>query len=370
MATLFEETTIGSMRVPNRLVRSATWEGLAAPDGTVTPALIDMMTILARGGVGLIISGHAFVSREGQASPGKLGVHADAMLPGLSAMACAVHAAGGRIVLQLAHAGIEALPKLTGLPPIGPSPMKNANGDDAHGMALDEIRAVVRAFAAAAARAQQAGFDGVQIHAAHGYLLSQFLSGYFNKRSDDYGGPLDQRARIVVETVAAVRAAVGHDYPVLIKINTEDFVEGGLTRDDMCALARLLEQAGVSAIELSGGTRYSGNNSPVRRGKTQSVYYREAAGQCRQHVRVPLLLVGGIRDVATAGELVATGVTDFVALCRPLIREPNLASRWHAGDGAPAACISCNLCFRSAHVGEGLYCVTARKAQKLPRSCG
>ncbi len=370
MPALFEKTTIGSLPLPNRLVRSATWEGMAAPDGTVTPALMDMMTALARGGVGLIISGHAFVSPEGQASPGKLGVHTDAMLPGLTAMANAVHAAGGRVVLQLAHAGSEALPQLTGLPPRGPSPMKNGNGDDARGMTVDEILAVVRAFAAAAGRAQRAGFDGVQIHAAHGYLLSQFLSGYFNKRSDDYGGTLDQRARIVVETVTAVRAAVGHDYLVLVKINSEDFVEEGLTRADMCMLARLLEQAGISAIELSGGTRYSGNNSPVRRGKLQSVYYREAAVLCRQHVRVPLLLVGGIRDVAIAEELVATGVTDFVALSRPLIREPDLANRWQAGDRAPAACISCNLCFRSAHAGEGLYCVTARKAQRLPRPCG
>ncbi|NLF39332.1 NADH:flavin oxidoreductase [bacterium] len=367
MPTLFEQTTIGPLHLSNRFVRSATWEGMAAPDGTATPALIDLMVQLARGGVGLIISGHSYVSAEGQAGPGKLGVHNDAMLPGLTAMAAAVHDAGGRIVLQLAHAGIEAAQKLTGLQPIGPSVTKAPEGVEARVMSPDDIRATVSAFAAAAARARRAGFDGVQIHAAHGYLLSQFLSPYYNKRTDEYGGAIANRARIVVDAVRAIRSAVGRDYPVMIKINSEDFVEGGMTVDESCAVAVMLEQAGISAIELSGGTHYSGNNVPVRRGRKQTVYYRAAAEQCRQHVRVPLMLVGGIRDVATASALVSSGVTDFVSLSRPLIREPGLVGRWRAGDTAPASCISCNMCFKPAHAGEGLYCVTERKELEKQR---
>ena len=363
MKQLFEQTAIKTLTLANRFVRSATWEGMAAADGAVTPQLTALMTELARGGVGLIISGHAFVSREGQAGPHQLGVHSDELLPGLTAMAQAVHQAGGRIVLQLAHAGGEAPQELTGLAPISPSPMTNEKGKQSREMSDADIKATVAAFAAAAARAKQAGFDGVQLHAAHGYLLSQFLSGYFNKRTDRYGGGIENRARVVVETLTAIRAAVGPTYPVMIKINSQDFVEGGLTVAEMCRAAQLLEQAGIDAIELSGGTRYSGNFSPVRRGREQSVYYRDAAVQCRQAVRVPLMLVGGIRDFATAAQLVAEGVTDYVSLSRPLVRESGLVRRWQAGDGAPATCISCNLCFKPAYQGEGIYCVSARRRQ-------
>lgn len=370
MPTLFEQTTIGPLRLGNRFVRSATWEGMAAPDGTATPALIGLMARLAKGGLGLIISGHSYVAKVGQAGPGKLGVHDDSMLPGLTSMAAAVHDAGGRIALQLAHAGAEAAQQLTGLQPAGPSAMKNGSDVEAREMSPDDIRATVAAFAAGAARAQRAGFDGVQIHAAHGYLLSQFLSPYFNKRTDEYGGSIQNRARIVVEIVKAIRAAVGPVYPVMIKMNSEDFVEGGMTADESCAVAVMLEQAGISAIELSGGTRYSGNNTPVRRGRKQTVYYRDAAARARQRIRVPIMLVGGIRDLATAESLVSTGVADYISLSRPLIREPELINRWREGDTAPASCISCNMCFKPAHEGEGLYCVAERKAREKEHQAG
>lgn len=367
MAKLFEASTINGMQLRNRFVRSATWEGMAEEDGAVTPKLIELMVQLARGGVGLIISGHAYVSREGQAGPRQLGVYSDSLVPGLSRMAEAVHEGGGRIVLQLAHAGCHAASALSGVQPLGPS-ARSAEPDPDHGcreMSPQDLEQTIAAFAAAALRAKRAGFDGVQIHAAHGYLLSQFLSPFYNKRTDRFGGSLENRSRLVLEVLRTIREAVGKDYPVLIKMNSQDFLEGGLTVDEMLRVAGALQRGGIDAIELSGGTSYSGKCIPVRKGKIESpdqeVFYREEARRYRQQVQTPLILVGGVRSLEVAEQLVDTGLTDFVALSRPLIREPALVSRWQSGDTRRSPCLSDNLCFGPALKGKGMYCVTEEK---------
>ncbi len=223
---LFDATTIGGMVLSNRFVRSATWEGLAAPDGSSTEALNEMSAALARGGVGLIISGHAYVSAEGRAGPWQLGADADAMTPGLAGMADAVHAAGGVIALQIAHAGLRGVDRPDGAPPLGPSVLETADGQVGREMDSGDLEAVTEAFAQAAIRARTAGFDAVQIHAAHGYLLSQFLSPYFNRRIDAYGGSVRNRARLLVEIIGAAGRAVGPGFPVLVKMNSEDFLPG------------------------------------------------------------------------------------------------------------------------------------------------
>lgn len=368
MPELFESTRLGSLTLENRFVRSATWEGMADDDGACTPRLIDLMTRLADGGVGLIITGHTYVSREGLAGPKQMGIHDDGMLPGLTRMASAVHARNGRIVVQLAHAGIHAAAELSGLPAMGPSVLQGEKFPVCLEMTEADIAAVVDDFAAGAARAQKAGFDGVQLHAAHGYLLSQFLSPFYNRRQDLYGGDIENRARIVLEILDRVRAAVGKTFPVLIKLNSEDFVEGGFSRQDMTAVCRMLEQAGIDAVELSGGTRYSGRYTPVRPGNfdtpDRQVFYRDAAGDYKAHIRTPLILVGGIRSLATAEQLVASSQTDYIAMSRPLIREPELIRRWRSGDTAMAACRSDNLCFRPAMKGRGIYCVLEEREKK------
>ena len=365
----FEGTTIKGMKLPNRFLRSATWEGLTAPDGSSTPRLDAMMADLAAGGVGLIISGYAYVSRDGQDTQWQLGACSDELLPGLTGMAAAVHAVGGRIALQLAHAGCLAEPALTRLEPFGPSPLDAGDGPVGRPMNAKEIAVVVQAFGAAARRARRAGFDAVQIHAAHGYLLSQFLSRYANRRTDGYGGDVAARARVLLEVVDAVRRAVGADYPVLVKMNAEDFLPNGLSIDDMLEVAALLEGAGVDAIELSGGTSYAGSVSFSRMSKPRpgepEAYYEAAARRYKQRLNVPLMLVGGIRTYATAERLVAEGVTDYVALSRPLIREPHLIERWRAGDTRPALCVSDNGCFATGDDGEGIFCaVEARRAAR------
>jgi 2,4-dienoyl-CoA reductase-like NADH-dependent reductase (Old Yellow Enzyme family) len=366
MSKLFESTSIKGMPLKNRFVRSATWEGMADETGKCTPELIDYMVQLAQGGVGLIITGHAYVRKEGKAGPRQLGVYSDEMLSGLTRMTQAVHDADGKIVLQLAHAGCHAASQLTGLASLGPSARQDDKCPQCREMSLEEVHQTVRSFGDAAARAREAGFDGVQIHAAHGYLLSQFLSAFYNQRTDAYGGSTEKRARMLLEVFDSVRAAVGDAYPILIKMNSEDFTPGGLEVEEMLQVAQMLEKAGIDAIELSGGTQYSGpKRSPVRLGKLeaedQEVYYREAARRYRERVTVPLILVGGIRSYDVAHDLVETDLADFVAMSRPLIREPNLIKRWRAGDTRRATCLSDNLCFKPTLAGEGLYCVVEKE---------
>ncbi len=336
----------------------------------------------ARGRVGLIISSHAFVSPEGRAGGQQLGVHDDSMIPGLRNLAAAVHEAGGKMALQIAHAGLWASPgpapgaeegagaaadtAAEAAQPLGPSVRQTDSGPLGREMSLADIAAVTEAFAAAARRAKAAGCDAVQIHGAHGYLLSEFLSPLFNKREDEYGGTVANRTRLVVEVIGAIRAVVGPDYPVLIKMNSEDFVPGGLSVDDMLESAALIAEAGVDAIELSGGTSLSGDLGPIRtrRGIPQDheAYYEEAGLRLKQKVSVPVMLVGGIRSLEEAERLLAGGYTDYIALSRPFICEPDLVARWESGDRAPSGCRSDNRCFYKGLKGEGMSCVHAKRA--------
>ncbi len=367
MSRLFEATEINGMRLANRFVRSATWEGLAADDGAVTPKLTQTMTALAEGGVGLIITGHAYVSPEGQAGPWQLGLHRDGLVAGLKSMCDAVHQAGGKIVAQLAHAGHFAPKALTGQAPHVVSNFKGLSDSPRHELTRDDIHKLVQAFADAAGRARAAGFDGVQIHSAHGYLLSQFLSPAYNRREDDYGGTIENRARVHLEVLNAIRGVVGKAYPVLIKINSEDCIENGLSVEDSVAAATLLAEAGLDAVELSGGTLTSGKLSPSRVGinrEDKEAYFREAAAAYKKAMDLPLILVGGMRSLNVARQTIASGTADYISMCRPFIREPGLIKRWQSGDTTPARCKSDNLCFGPAMKGQGILCVVEESEKK------
>src|ERR1035441_4678493 len=369
MAELFERVSINGMTLANRFVRSATWEGLASREGSVTPKLTKMMVELAGNEVGLIISGYTFVSPEGQSSPGQLAIYDDRFVAGLWAMVEAVHKAGGKIALQIVHAGRFADFALTGLQPIGPSAIVKDGQTACRAMNKPDIANIVPAFTQAAMRAKQAGFDAIQLHAAHGFLFSQFLSPALNQRTDEYGGTLENRARFLLEVVRSIRTATGPGYPLLIKLNSEDFLEGGLTRDEAIQVSAMLEAASVDAIEFSGGTVASPEKfMPVRPGKLKipqdEVFYREAAKLYKAKVGIPLMLVGGIRSFETAQGLIRRGGTDYVSLGRPLICEPGLVKRWRQGDRRASDCGSCNSCFAPASDGRGVYCVTKQKKRK------
>ncbi len=367
MSILFETSEINGLQLANRFVRSATWEGMASDDGACTPRLIDLMAGLAEGGVGLIISGHTYISPEGQASPRQLGVYKDGLVSGLTEMAKAVHANGGKIVMQLAHSGLTANPELTGQAPIGPSPLQDPDTPPGMEMTAADISSVVSAFAAGAKRAQSAGFDGVQIHGAHGYLLSEFLSPFFNRRQDRYGGSIENRARIVLEVLGAIRGEVGNDYPVLIKMNCQDFHDNGLNLEDSVQAAVMLAKEGIDAIEISGGNSKSGKRGPVRVGITteeKEAYFQNAARAFRDNVAVPLILVGGNRSFLVAERMINENVADYISMSRPLVREPDLVNRWKNGDYQRSACVSDNLCYRAASRGDGIYCLTKEREKK------
>ena len=367
MSKLFEPGEINGMKLANRFVRSATWEGMAADDGACTPKLIDLMVNLAKGDVGLIISSHAYVSPEGQAGPWQIGVYDDKLIPGLEAMAAAVHENGGKIVMQLAHAGYFANAKLTGQTPMAPSNVEGFAKGPRQEMSADDIQGVVKAYGAAAKRAQTAGFDGVQIHSAHGYLLSQFLSPAFNQRQDEYGGDIRNRARALIEVLREVRQTVGKYYPVLVKLNCQDFIENGLQPEDSLQAGKMLVENGIDAIELSGGVLIGGKLSPSRMGiksAEKEAYFQNEARAFKKNISVPLILVGGNRSFQVAEHLVNEGVTDYISLCRPLIREPDLIKRWKSGDLSKATCLSDNMCFEPARNGEGIYCLTEERIKK------
>jgi 2,4-dienoyl-CoA reductase-like NADH-dependent reductase (Old Yellow Enzyme family) len=360
MGTLFETTQINGMTLANRFIFSATWLGLADEEGYSTTRQADYLAERARRGVGLIITGHAYVAPEGKAGARQTAACDDRFLPGLKELADAVHQAQGKVVLQLSHAGCYAPAAVTRLDVVGPSASDGAGSPNCRELTVAEIEQVVATFGHSAARAKNAGFDGVQIHAAHGYLLSQFLSPYFNRRTDSYGGSIENRARIILETLQAVRSAVGPDYPVLIKMNSEDFVQEGLTVEEMLRVAFLLEQAGIDAIEMSGGTIASGALIPIRPGlleRENEGYYRDAALRYKESIDVPLMLVGGFRSFEVCEELVGKGRVDYVSLSRPLICEPNLVERWKSGDIGKSACISCNGCLKAGFKEGSVRCV-------------
>jgi 2,4-dienoyl-CoA reductase-like NADH-dependent reductase (Old Yellow Enzyme family) len=340
---------------------------MATVDGAVTPKLIETITALSRGGVGLIITGHAYIRPEGQAAPWQLGVYKDDLIQGLQEMTKAVHNSSGKIVMQLAHAGNFANKKLTGQSPLVVSDFEGLASSPRQEITPQDIREIVNAFAEAARRAKRAGFDGVQVHSAHGYLLSQFLSPAFNKRRDEYGGDVRNRARIHLEVYQAVRQAVGQDYPILIKLNCGDFVENGMSLEDSLQVAKLLADAGIDAIELSGGFLTGGKLSPSRLGidkPEKEAYFQKEASAIRKEIGIPLILVGGIRSFEVAERLVQEGVTDYISMCRPLISEPNLIKRWKEGDRRRADCRSDNLCFNPGMEGDGIYCVVKKRQEK------
>jgi 2,4-dienoyl-CoA reductase-like NADH-dependent reductase (Old Yellow Enzyme family) len=364
MGKLFEEKSIGSMVVKNRFVRSATWEGMATPEGVMTEMLVQTIEELAKGEVGLIISGHTFVSPEGQASPLQLGVYDDSFIPGLTEMVDVAHNNGAKIVLQLAHAGVHAPNPITNQFAFVISDFPELGTMKREEMTEADFKRLANAFGSAAKRAKEAGFDGVQMHAGHGYLLSQSLSNAYNKRDDSYGGSIENRSRLLLEVYGKIREAVGKDYPVLIKMNSEDCIENGLTVEESLTVASMLEAKGLDAVELSGGTLTSGKLSPSRVGinkPEKEAYFQEAAKQFKSKLNIPVILVGGMRSFEKNEELVDDDVADFISMSRPFIREPQLIKRWKEGDLSRPKCLSDNLCFGPAMKGEGIRCVTEER---------
>lgn len=360
MSILFAPARIGSITVPNRFVRSATHGYMADDEGFVTDANVELYGRLAEGEVGLIITGHAHVQPSGKASPRQTGVFDDRFIEGLARIPAAVHRFPSRVFLQIAHAGRQTKEKLCGCAPVSPSavydPVSKVMPRE---LSDSEIRGLIADFASAAVRAKRAGFDGVELHAAHGYLLSSFLSPHTNRRADEWGGPIENRARVLVEVLRGFKAACGRDFPVIVKLNSTDFLEGGLVLEDAALIARLLEAHGIDGIEVSGGMAEAGKGSVWAglRSEGDEGYFVENATRIKQEVQVPVFGLGGIRTLAVAERIVREGRADLVSLSRPLIREPFLVKHFREGLAARSDCISCNKCFNP----RGIRCAELAK---------
>jgi 2,4-dienoyl-CoA reductase-like NADH-dependent reductase (Old Yellow Enzyme family) len=365
MKELFEKTTINGMTLANRFVRSATWEGMCDKDGRPTPKLASCYRDLAAGGAGLIITGYAFVRPDGRQMPGKMGIHTDEFAPDMRALTKAVHEEGGKICMQLVHAGGQTTTRAAGRRPLAPSAVKVEQfPEEPVEMSQQDIDEIVSAFGKAARRAKEYGFDAVQLHAAHGYLINQFLSPLTNRRTDCYGGTIENRCLFLLEVCRSVRAGVGADFPVMVKLNGSDNLKGGLDPGDAVYAARLLDVEKIDAIEVSGGTSASGKKAPVRTkidNPDREGYNLALAAGISKAVRCPVMAVGGFRSLDVITRALAEDGIDYISMSRPFIREPNLVKRWQEGDRSPARCISCNGCFRPGLREGGIYCVVEKK---------
>ncbi len=364
MSILFTPVRIGPLTVPNRFVRSATHDFMADDEGSVTGAHVELYRRLAEGEVGLIISGHAHVQPSGQASARQMAVFDDRFVAGLARIPETVHRFPSLVFLQIAHAGRQTKEKLCGCVPVSPSAVYDPTSKVMpRELAPDEIRSLVADFISAGVRAKRAGFDGVQLHAAHGYLLSSFLSPHANRRADEWGGPVENRSRVLLDVLRGVKAACGRDFPVIVKLNSTDFLEGGLVLEDAVRIARMIEAEGIDGIEVSGGMAEAGRGSVWAglRGEDEEGYFVENAARIKRAVRVPVFALGGIRSLAVAERIVRDGRADLVSLSRPLIRDPFLVKHFREGLAAKSECISCNKCFNP----RGIRCAELGKREKI-----
>ena len=342
MSVLFEPYKVGDLELRNRFMRSATTSYWSDDMGMVKPVIIDLYRNLAKGGVGLIVKGHLYVLDEGKAHKGMAGISHDYHVPKLRELTDAVHEEEGKIVAQLNHGGYNSR-----VDRAGPSDYEGERWS-ARELDVDEIGEIVEAFGDAAGRAMDAGFDGVQIHGAHGYLISQFLSRLANRREDEYGGSFDNRMRLLNEVYDEIRARVGGCIPVMLKLNCDDFSPGGFTIDDSIKVSESIYKRGLDLLEVSAGG-FNQRSELRNRAKSENPKLVEAdfAGYADQMKKVSkkatLALVSGIRSVATMQELIDEEITDMISMSRPFIREPDLVKKLRTGQ-VKASCISCGQC--------------------------
>lgn len=326
--SIFEPAQLGNLIAKNRLVRSATWEGIATPEGGITPVGHDIYRELVAGGVGTIITGFTSVSDTDRYIGGMMRLANDALIPQYRRLVDVIHEKDVPVLAQLA---LGAYYPTTTAEPIEPD-----------NMTPEQIEQVICQFVDAARRAAAAGFDGVQVHVAHFFFLSHFVSPAVNHRTDEWGGSTANRARIVCRIIEAVRKAEPNLH-VCAKVNSNDFVAGGLGEDEALELCRIYERAGLQSVEVSGnGTSVAG----VRPGIGEA-YFRGFGAVAAQELSVPVILVGGMRSGETIQSVLDRTDVEFVSLSRPLLREPDWPNKLQEGSSSQSTCVSCNRCYNT-----------------------
>ncbi|WP_372714675.1 NADH:flavin oxidoreductase [Ilyobacter sp.] len=350
MKNTFEPAIIGGIEVKNRIFRSATY-GAYAVDNKPSQKTIELYENLSKGDVGLIIFGYAVFSSTDHYA-GNVPVIKDDTMINLKKVTDTVHQYGTKIVAQINHSGAQLFAPPEG-PVYGPSEYVDPlSGITATAFSIEQIKEFVKEFGKAALISKEAGFDGVQIHGAHGYLLSKFLSPTFNKRTDEYGGDTKRNMQIVVDIFKEIKTTCGKDFPVWIKLNSSDFEteDKGLTEEEFLVIGEELSKVGMDAIEVSGGTA-TGFYSAMR-SLRHSAYHLESAKKLSEKVDSSVILVGGIRDVDTIDSILEDTKIEGISISRALVKEPGLVKRWQDGDRSPAKCVACNGCLNF----KGLQC--------------
>ena len=354
---LFEPGYIGKMRVKNRIIQAPMGTSFSRPDGSATPRLWNYYRERARGGTGLIIVEYAFVDNKGsQTCYGQLGIYDDSLIPGLSTLARVIKENGARAGIQINHGGGQRYLKREVL--VAPSRMHYGRADNRipTEATVEEIQQIVKDFGEAAWRAERAGFDMVEIHGAHGYLLTEFFSPHTNTRKDMYGGSPENRMRIFLEVFESVKRNVSRGFPIGIRINGSEYIEDGITIEDTIVLARELERAGINYLHVSGGTRRGvGSVVPMLRPLALHVPLAEAV---KKVVKIPVFACGALTTPQIAEEILEKGKADFVTLARPQLADPQWANKSKGGkDEDITPCIRCNECMaRGAHIYRTVSC--------------
>lgn len=333
---LLEHAVIAGMPVRNRILRSATWEALADAKGYMSEKQYRIYDQLAKNEVGLICTGYARVDGEDRPNAGMMGIYDDAFIPQYQELTRRVHAYGAKIMMQIAYGGTKTTFEREGRTIFSPSAVpERKTGTVGVAMSPADIQHLIGEYAQAAKRVRDSGFDAVEIHGGHSYLLNQFLSPYYNRRCDAYGGSPANRYRIVGDIIAAIRQAAGPHFPIWIKITCSDFFEGGLTFEDSLDICRRLQQSGIDAIEVSGnihgkaqqeiGLEWDGH--VIRDGG----YFLDYAKDIADAVRVPVYVTGGFKDPRQMETALKTSKLAGIGLSRPLLSEPGLVRRWNQG---------------------------------------
>jgi 2,4-dienoyl-CoA reductase-like NADH-dependent reductase (Old Yellow Enzyme family)/thioredoxin reductase len=356
LQNLFSSIKIKTMELPNRAVMPPMGTNLGNADGTVSEANLAYLKRRARGGPGLIITEISAVHPSGVAINSELGAYDDRFIPGLKKLADVAHAAGCKVALQLHHAGRESLYLLKEGKAIAPSPIRSlVFGLTPREITRDEIQEIIAAFGAAAFRARQAGFDAVEVHGAHGYLLTQFLSSLCNQREDEYGGNLSNRSRFMIEILQEVRRRVGSDFPISLRISTEECIKGGYSVEDMQSILPNLVKAGADLIHASLGTHGSPGGITSAPAEYEPGFNVWRAKKVKEVVDVPVIAVGRFSDPALADEVIGRGEADLVAFGRQFLADPDFLVKTREGRPQEIRkCIACNQgCIERLILGEG-----------------
>ena len=336
MKSLFDKTKIKNMELKNRFVRSATWEGLANEDGHTNEEINKVYEDLAKGDIGLIITSYSYILNEEQPNRRMLGIYDDSFIEDYKPLIDKIHSYDSKIMMQIVYGGSNTSYNVGERIILGPSSIAQINrGTLSCEMSKEDINNIIKAFADASLRCKKAGFDGVQIHGAHGYLLSQFLDPYHNRRNDEYGGSIENRARLILEVYKAVREKVGEDYHVGIKINCSDFRDSGASFEDCKYVVYELDKLGIDSVEVSGGD--------FRSFKGES-FFKDYANELANNVSCPIMLVGGNRTFKNMESILNNTNIELFSICRPLICEPDLVSKFMTDVNYKHKCVGCNKC--------------------------